>query len=128
MVPYQDLSREAKRGEWVGEDSRRVGLALQSDARVLAVGRLPAGTLYYLDRRLTPVAVEDARGHAAEAPPGTAILIPLASSGTIASWPSGFDVVGALRSSFQGTSYVRSSTPARGSERERVYYLERVPG
>ena len=128
MVPYQDLSREAKRGEWVGEDSRRVGLALQSDARVLAVGRLPAGTLYYLDRRLTPVAVEDARGHAAEAPPGTAILIPASVIRDIASWPSGFDVVGALPKLFPGYELRAIINPGARSERERVYYLERVPG
>ena len=127
MIPYQDLSREAKRGEWVGEDSRRLGLWLRSDATILAVGRLPAGTLYYLDRRLTPVAIEDAWVRAAQAPSGTGLLVPASTVREIAKWPAGFDTLGALPSLFSGYRLRTIINPATRRERERVYYLERVP-
>jgi len=127
MIPYQDISRDAKRGEWVGEDSRRLGLSLRSDATILAVGRLPAGTLYYIDRRLTPVTGDDAWLRASEAPSGTGLLIPSSTIRGIAKWPAGFDPLGALPSLFPGYELRTILNPGARSERERVYYLERVP-
>lgn len=149
MVPYRSMSIEAKRGEWVGEDSRELGRIIPKDALVLAVGRLPAGTLYYLDRRLTPVDLEEAAWiphitaflhllrrslkllltplrNGGGAPEDTRILISRATLRVMAQGSEEMDASEAIGRLFPGYALERTINPSARSDRERVYYLERV--